>query len=153
MLWVRFLLRLRASRLVPSRLVYELWFLYGADIPAGVRIGSDVLFEHRAMGVVIHPCTVIGDRAHIWHNVTLGRSDAYVPADESPFRGFEIGEGAYICSGATILGGPGITRVGNGTVVGANAVLRQSTGDWEIWAGIPAKKVADRPRPDLTSAS
>ena len=36
--------------------------------------------------------------------------------------------------------------VGEGTVIGANAVLTQSTGDWEIWAGIPAKKIGLRER-------
>jgi serine O-acetyltransferase len=34
--------------------------------------------------------------------------------------------------------------VGKGTVVGANAVLTQSTGEYEIWAGIPASKIGAR---------
>ena len=38
----------------------------------------------------------------------------------------------------------GILRVGCGTVIGANPVLLQSTGDWEIWAGMPAHKVGER---------
>jgi len=35
-------------------------------------------------------------------------------------------------------------RVGSGTVLGANAVLLQSTGENEIWAGIPARCVGKR---------
>jgi serine O-acetyltransferase len=43
--------------------------------------------------------------------------------------------------------------VGRGTVVGANAVLARSTGEWEIWAGSPAKCVGTRPIPDAALAS
>jgi serine O-acetyltransferase len=148
MFWIKVLLRLRASRFVPKRLVYELFFLFGADIPPAVVMGDGVILEHRAMGVVLHPDTRIGNRVRIWHNVTLGRSDVYVPASESDFGGFVIEDDAYLCSGATILGGPGITRVGRGTIVAAGAVLRDSTGDWEVWAGVPAKRVGAR-RPEM----
>ncbi len=34
--------------------------------------------------------------------------------------------------------------VGKRTVVGANAVLTQSTGDYKIWSGIPARKIGIR---------
>jgi serine O-acetyltransferase len=147
MFWVRFLLRLRRSALVPKRLVYELFYLFGADIPPAVQFGDGVIFEHRAMGVVLHSNTKIGNRVRIWHGVTLGRSDVHVPFDESPFIGFVIDDDVYLCSGATVLGGPGVTRVGRGTIVAAGAVLRESTGDWEVWAGIPARHVGTRPKP------
>jgi len=34
--------------------------------------------------------------------------------------------------------------VRRGTVVGANAVLLQSTGENEIWAGVPARCIGQR---------
>jgi len=37
-------------------------------------------------------------------------------------------------------------KVARGTVVGANAVLLESTGEEEIWAGVPAKRVGFRDR-------
>jgi serine O-acetyltransferase len=40
----------------------------------------------------------------------------------------------------------GVLRVGRGTMVGANAVLLESTGEDEIWAGIPARCVGKRAR-------
>jgi len=46
--------------------------------------------------------------------------------------------------GSKILGGPGVTTVGQGTIVAANAVLRESTGPWEIWAGVPARRIRQR---------
>jgi len=34
--------------------------------------------------------------------------------------------------------------VGKNSVIGANAVLFNSTGENEIWAGIPAQKIGNR---------
>ncbi len=42
--------------------------------------------------------------------------------------------------------------IGAGTVIGANAVLTSSTGPGEIWAGSPARKVADRGQPAASAA-
>ena len=58
----------------------------------------------------------------------------------------EIGDDAILYPGAKVLGGPGVTRVSNGTIVAANAVLPSSTGDWEVWGGIPARKLTERLR-------
>ena len=38
--------------------------------------------------------------------------------------------------------------VGRGTLVAACALLLESTGEYEVWAGLPARKVGDRKRPD-----
>jgi len=38
----------------------------------------------------------------------------------------------------------GTLRVRQSTVVGANSVLLTSTGENEIWAGIPAKRIGER---------
>lgn len=51
---------------------------------------------------------------------------------------------AIICAGAKLLFSDKTLIVGKGTVIGANAVLTQSTGDYEIWAGIPARKIGIR---------
>jgi serine O-acetyltransferase len=47
-------------------------------------------------------------------------------------------------SGAKVLCKEGVLKVGKGTVVGANAVLLQSTGEDELWAGMPARCVGSR---------
>lgn len=127
------------------RIVREFLLLVAnLDIPKEVVIGKDFTVHHRGMGVVIHPKTVIGDRVTIFHQVTIGRADAYVPFTRSQMRGVLIDDDAVLCAGAKILGGPGVTRVGKGTIVAANAVLASSTGDWEIWGGVPARKIGDR---------
>jgi serine O-acetyltransferase len=49
-----------------------------------------------------------------------------------------------LAPGAKVLCKEGLLVVRRGTVVGANAVLLESTGEWEIWAGMPARCVGQR---------
>ena len=52
----------------------------------------------------------------------------------------DIGEGAFIGAGVTILKG---VSIGKYCVVGAGSVVTKSIPPFEIWAGNPAKKVKD----------
>jgi serine O-acetyltransferase len=63
---------------------------------------------------------------------------------QSRFEGIVIEDDVILSPGAKVLCKEGVLRVRRGTVVGANAVLLQSTGEWEIWAGVPAKMVGKR---------
>ena len=135
------LIRLRSSRSFGPYAWRLLMLVYGLDLPPEVEVGPGVVFPHTGRGTVVHPRTVIRRNVTIFHGVTIGREDAHVAEAGSPFGGIDIGEGAVICAGAVVLGGEGITRVGRGSIVAANAVLRRSTGDFEIWAGVPARLI------------
>ena len=91
---------------------------------------------------MFHPKTTIGRRVQIYQGVTIGKSN---PWDGSQINGScEILDDAILCAGAKILFKNEKLVVGRGTVIGANAVLTKSTGDWEIWAGAPAKRIGFR---------
>ena len=64
--------------------------------------------------------------------------------DQSKFEGILIEDDVILSPGSKVLGKDGILRVSRGTVVGANAVLLQSTGPDEMWAGIPAVCIGQR---------
>ncbi len=127
-----------------GRLAYYVLKLLGAEIPRTVRVGRDFELAHGGFGVVIHSHSTIGDRVKVYPGVTLGRADIYRPAAQSKFEGIVIQSDAILCPGAKILCKAGTLTVGRGTVLGANAVLLQSTGEWEIWAGAPARCVGKR---------
>ena len=129
---------------VVGRLAYYTLKLLGAEIPRAVRVGRDFELAHGGFGVVIHSRSTIGDRVKIYPGVTIGRADIYRPAVQSKFGGITVEADAILCPGAKILCKEGVLKVGRGTVVGANAVLLQSTGEWEIWAGVPARCVGTR---------
>ncbi|MCX6079825.1 MAG: hypothetical protein NTW32_09860 [Chloroflexi bacterium] len=133
----------RSSKLF-GRLAYGLLKLLGAEIPRSVRIGPGFLLHHGGVGVVIHPKTVIGARVGIYPGVTLGRADVYRSINLSAFEGIEVGDDVIIGAGAKVLCERGILKLSRGTVLGANAVLLDSTGENEIWAGIPARRVGIR---------
>ncbi|NCP86125.1 MAG: hypothetical protein CO094_03445 [Anaerolineae bacterium CG_4_9_14_3_um_filter_57_17] len=133
----------RNSRIF-GRLAYLALKLLGVEIPLSVAIGPGFLLHHGGVGVVIHPKTVIGARVGIYPGVTLGRADVYRPASASQFSGIVVEDDVILGAGAKILGARGVLHLGRGVVIGANAVLTQSTGAWEIWAGAPARLVGRR---------
>jgi len=149
-----FYTRLVYARQLPviGKLFYYLLKLLGSEIPLSVPIGPGFLLEHGGHGVVIHSKARIGAHVHIYQGVTLGRADIYLPMSQSRFEGIDIGDDVILSPGCKILCKEGILKVGNGTVIGANAVLLQSTGDYEIWAGSPARCVGKRPRIEKVTA-
>jgi len=127
-----------------GRLAYYVLKLLGAEIPRSVEIGEDFLLEHGGFGVVVHPHTLIGDRVKLYPGVTLGRADVHLPASASEFIRIVIEDDVLLAPGSKVLGKSGELRVARGTIVAANAVLLQSTGEGEIWAGVPAKCIGVR---------
>ncbi len=131
-----------------KKLAYYLLKLLGTEIPISVPVGPGFILEHGGHGVVVHSKAKIGANVHIYQGVTLGRADIYLPSEQSKFEGIEIGDDVILSPGSKVLCREGILKVGRGTVVGANAVLLESTGEDEIWAGLPARCVGQRPRPE-----
>lgn len=146
------------SRDLPTSLVYARnWpilgkFAYyglkllGVEVPRTVRVGDNFELAHGGYGVVIHSRSVIGNRVKIYPGVGLGRADIHRSMSQSQFEGIIIEDDVILATGAKVICKAGILRVGRGTVVGANAVLTQSTGEDEIWVGIPARCVGKRER-------
>ncbi len=138
--------RLVYARKMPvfGKLAYYTLKLLGVEIPLSVEVGEDFELAHGGFGVVIHSLTKIGDRVKIYPGVGLGRADIYRSMEHSDFGGVVVEDDVILSPGAKALGKQGVLRIGRGTVVGANAVLLESTGEDEIWAGIPARCVGKR---------
>ena len=127
-----------------GKVAYFLLKLLGAEIPLPVKIGRDFLLLHGGFGVVIHPQVVIHDRVRVYPGVTLGRADVHRPIEQSAFKGLEVEDDVILASGSKVLCKEGVLRIGRGTIVAANAVLLKSTGENEIWAGVPARCIGKR---------
>lgn len=142
----------RGSRIF-SRLAYFALKLLGIEIPLPVQIGEDFELAHGGFGVVIHPRTRIGNRVKIYPGVTIGRADVYLPFDRSGFEGIVVEDNVILSPGSKVLCREGTLFVRRGTVVGANAVLLSSTGENEIWAGVPASYIGIREPSDQESSA
>lgn len=127
-----------------GKLAYYMLKMLGVEIPVKVPIGENFELAHGGVGVVMHSSTVIGNHVKIYPGVTLGRADIHRPMSASAFEGIVIEDHVILSPGAKILCKHGVMRVGQGTVIGANAVLLESTGEMEIWAGIPARCIGRR---------
>jgi serine O-acetyltransferase len=123
----------------------------GAEIPRSVKIGKDFHLVHGGVGTVIHPSSQIGDNVKIYQGVTIGRGDIYRSASESRFKRIVLADNVILCPGAKVLGTVDVLHVGAGTIVGANAVLLQSTNAGEVWVGVPARCIGKRDDSPLAS--
>ena len=128
------------------RIPHFMLALLGLEIPKQVIFNDKnlggVKFVHRSPGTILHPMTRLGKNVHIYQNVTIGKSRPWDATQKE--GGCYIMDDAIICAGTKLLFSDKTLIVGKGTVIGANAVLTQSTGDYEIWAGIPARKIGIR---------
>jgi serine O-acetyltransferase len=127
--------RARFTRPIYRALYRHVRNCYGIELPWSVQLGRNVVFEHQG-GIVIHGLAVIGDGCVIRQGVTLGnRSKSR--KDEAPQLGEEVDVGA----GAKLLGA---IMVGDGAVIGANAVVLTDVRSRTTVAGVPARVVSDR---------
>lgn len=121
---------------VPATLFYRVMFRWvsrstGIYLPYNVRVGRRVTLEH--FGGMIFVAQWIGDDVTLRQNTTLGiaRLDGL---QNRPV----ICDGAEIGAGAVILGS---IKVGEGAIVGANAVVRRDVAPGMIVGGVPAKVI------------
>lgn len=119
------------SGLVQAKLAvlrHRFWSVVcGADIPLNTQIGGGLLLPH-PNGVVVHPEAQIGPNCLLFQQVTLGTG----PRDGLPKLGAHVDVGP----GAKILGG---VTIGDGAVIGANAVVIEDVPANAVAVGIPAR--------------
>ena len=102
----------------------------GIEIHPGATIGRRFFIDH-GMGVVIGETAEIGDDVMLYHGVTLGGSEL-VQRKRHP----TIGNGVMIGAGAKVLGP---ITIGEGSAIGANAVVTKDAPPNSILTGTPAK--------------
>ena len=103
--------------------------LCNASIQPSAEIGAGTVVAFRGLGVIIQGYARIGSYVMIGPHVLIGSRDPYkggIPV---------IGDDVYIGAGAKILGH---LTVGDGAVIGANAVVLDDIPPHCAAAGIPA---------------
>jgi serine O-acetyltransferase len=103
--------------------------LTGIEIHPGATIGRRFFIDH-GMGVVIGETAEIGDDVMLYHGVTLGGRSL-----DRVKRHPTLKDGVVVGAGAKILGP---VEIGEGTAVGANAVVVKDTPAQSIATGVPA---------------
>jgi acetyltransferase-like isoleucine patch superfamily enzyme len=93
-----------------------------------IEIGRDCLISQF--------CTLVASN----HGTARSRPTIAQPPAEAP-RGVTLGDDVWLGAGVAVLPG---ARIGHGAVIGANAVVAGEVPEYEIWAGVPARKIGER---------
>lgn len=120
----------------------------GATDKPQLNLGERVFIGQCTHLSVMQPLT-IGRNTIIGANCYLLTNQHRFQSRELPIRdqGYDtapltIGEDVWIGANCIIM--PGVV-IGKGAIIGAGSVVNKSVGAYEIWAGLPAKKIKDRP--------
>jgi serine O-acetyltransferase len=125
---------------LPRIIFYIVRILFGGHVPYTATIGSGTSFGCGALGVVLHPHTVIGENCVIAQNVTIGGRSMF---REVP----RLGNNVFVGTGAKILGP---VKIGDKVKIGANAVVIRDVPSNSTVVGVPARIVKRAPISELS---
>lgn len=120
----------------PFSIIYKIayywvtWF-WGIKLDYTVKLGRRVRIWHH--GGMVLGAREIGDDVHIRQNTTFGLANRRNPNAKPT-----IGNGVEIGTGAVVLGN---VSIGDGSVIGANAVVTKDVPPFALVGGIPAKVI------------
>ena len=109
-----------------------------------LNIGKNVSISNSAIycskNITISDNVMIGAGTRIWDTDfhSLNYEDRVFGQDIKKSEAVNIKEGAFIGASVTILKG---VTIGKQSIIGACSLVSKDVGDFEVWAGNPAKKI------------
>lgn len=115
--------------------------------PSGIKIGENTIIGYGSFldgrgGLTIGSHVDMASEVLIYTD----EHDINSPSFGNSFAPVNIGDYVFIGPRAIILPG---TTIGRGAIVAAGAVVTKDVPDFEVWGGVPAKKISDRKIKDL----
>ncbi len=139
--WRAFILRCFGARLgdnchiYPSARIWAPWNLV-CDEAVAIADGAEI-YNPKPVHLGSH--SIVSQQAYLC-GATHDLDGPNFPMISAPIR---VGAYAWICARATVQMG---VTVGEGAVLGLGAIATKDLEPWSIYAGIPARRVKDRPR-------
>jgi putative colanic acid biosynthesis acetyltransferase WcaF len=137
--WRRFLLRLFGAKMGKDSRVYgsaRVWY------PPNLTMGDHAVLGWQAFAYTMGPIT-LGDHAIVsqFSRLMAGTHDIHSANFQIYAKPITIGAHAWVAAGCLV--GPG-AKIGEGAVLGGGAVCFGKLEPWSVYAGNPARKIADR---------
>ena len=125
---------------IKSKTIIDIgWFMM---CPEKLHIGSHVHINRNCM-LDARGGLTIGNNVSVSHNVSFvtGSHDFNTPKFDYVDAPIVVEDNVWIGLNATILKG---VHIGQGAVVAAGALVTKDIPPFEVWGGVPAKKIAER---------
>ncbi|MBL1270845.1 MAG: hypothetical protein COB25_000210 [Oceanospirillales bacterium] len=103
--------------------------IWSAHLAPEAKIASSTHFAHNGLGVIIHPLSEIGENCWIGPHIVLGGKAPIIGAPT-------LGKNVTLHAGAKIIGK---IHIGDGSIIGANAVVTKDIGPNCVAVGVPAE--------------
>lgn len=113
---------------------------------ASIQIGDGCFFNHHVeivalKQVVIGRDSIFGPGCYLSDHNHGTAKDTLIREQAMQTEPLIFGDDVWVGVGATFLKG---ARVGDGAVIAARAVVTKPVPDYEIWGGVPAKRIGER---------
>lgn len=107
---------------------------YGIFVGAKTEIGLGLRLPHPT-SIIIGQAVRLGSNCAVFQNVTLGsRNNGDYKLGLQP----KVGDDCTLFAGCKVIGA---VNLGDGTKIGANAVMNKDSEPGSVWVGIPAREV------------
>jgi acetyltransferase-like isoleucine patch superfamily enzyme len=110
------------------------------SIGDNVFIGRNTEFNCCDSITIGNNCLIASSTVFVDSSHTFAK-DELIAEQPSIRKGIIIEEDVWIGTGSKILYG---VRLGKGCIIGAGAIVNKSVPPYEIWAGVPARKIGER---------
>lgn len=113
-------------------------------IPSIVKVGEGTIVNSGCIlngPITIGKYSMIGFRTLLFANEHNFKPEKLICIQEASIKPIEIGDDVWIGAHVFVRGD---IKIGNHAIVGAGAVVTHNIPEWEIWVGVPAKKIGDR---------
>lgn len=112
------------------------------ELGEDISIASFSLLDYSGFLKIGNHCTISEGVKIYTHTHKFKQDQLNIKEAEVVRTSLEIEEYVWIGANAIIL--PSVTKIGKGVIIGAGSVVTKNVEAYEIVAGNPAKKIADR---------
>ena len=139
-----YMLRLGGAKIGKRSIIDIGWYVMGQHY---MTIGNHCHFNRNCM-LDARGGLSIGNNVSVSHNVSFvtGSHDYNTPKFEYVDAPITIDDNVWIGLNAVILKG---VHVGEGAVIAAGALVTKDIPPFEVWGGVPAKKIGERTCKDI----
>lgn len=112
-----------------------------------IVVGKDVFFNRQCsinsfLNITIGEDCIFGERVSMWdHNHKFMDCENLIRKQGYHSAGISIGRNCWVGANVIILKG---VVVGEGVVIAAGSLVNRSIPSFEIWGGVPARKIRNR---------